>query len=166
MPIILAVAFSASAFAEEESTVTISSEKSASIVKNCNSIRLNLKNLQRNDARARTYFGAIYESFASKYLKPLNLRLINNDLDSPELTKLQTSFALARTKFSDDYIDYSKSLEELISINCALEPEDFYQKLTKTREKRAAVAKDIKVLNDYLIDSVKKTEALKKGLNK
>ena len=141
-------------------------DQSAKISANCSSIRQNLKNLQRSDSRARTYFGAIYETFSSKYLRPLNLRLVNNDISSPDLVKLQTAFATARTNFSEDFIDYSKALEDLIATDCRLEPEVFYEKLVKTREKRALVAKDIKELNSHLTGSVKKVEVLKESLTK
>ena len=152
------------AFAEEQEIKPSASQVSA-IKENCSTIRQNLKNLQHTDSRARTYFGAIYETFASKYLKPLNLRLINNDLSSPELSKLQTTFATTRTSFSNDFIDYSKSLEELIVTDCRLEPEIFYQRLVKTRTKRSAVAKDVKTLNKLLVDSIKNVEKLKESLH-
>lgn len=153
------------AFATEKS-VKLTQDQSAAISMNCSSIRQNLKNLQRSDSRARTYFGAIYETFSSKYLKPLNILLVNNDISSPDLVKLQTSFATTRTRFSEDFITYSKALEDLVSTDCRLEPETFYNKLIVTREKRALVAKDVKELNDYLINSVKKVETLKEGLTK
>ncbi len=167
---ILAICFlitgllSAPVFAET-TEVKPSSAQAVAIKENCATIRQNLKNLQHTDSRARTYFGAIYETFASKYLKPLNLRLINNDLSSPELSKLQTTFATTRTDFSNDFIDYSKSLEELIVTDCRLEPETFYQRLVKTRTKRSAVAKDVKALNKLLVESVKSVEKLKESLH-
>ena len=149
-----------------ETPAKLTKDQSARISANCSSIRQTLKNLQRSDSRARTYFGAIYETFSSKYLKPLNLRLVNNDISSPDLVKVQTSFATARANFSEDFINYSKSLEDLIATDCRLEPEAFYEKLVKTREKRTLVAKDVKELNDYLTGSVKKVEVLKEGLTK
>lgn len=163
--LLLALALSAPTFAVTESPQP-TKDQAAKISANCSSIRQSLKNLQRSDSRARTYFGAIYETFSSKYLKPLNLRLVNNDISSPDLVKLQTAFATTRADFSDDFIDYSKSLEELIAIDCRLDPATFYQKLLDTREKRAQVAEDLKNLNSHLLDSVKKVEALKGGLAK
>lgn len=160
------LAFSTPAFATEDTPAKLSEDQSAKISASCSSIRQNLKNLQRSDSRARTYFGAIYETFSSKYLKPLNLRLVNNDISVPDLVKLQTSFATARADFSEDFISYSKALESLIATDCRLEPEVFYQKLIQTREKRAVVAKDVKTLNDYLTGSVKKVETLKGSLAK
>ena len=151
-------------FAADESA-NLSKEQSAKISTNCASIRQDLKNLQRADSRARTYFGAIYETVASKFLKPLNLRLVNNDLTSSELSKLQISLATARTDFHDDFITYSKSLEELIAIDCRLDPEGFYKKLLETREKRTEVADDVKTLNGLLTTSVKHVEKLKETLS-
>lgn len=151
--------------AETPATPKLLKEQSAKISTNCSSIRQNLKNLQRADSRARTYFGAIYETVANKFLKPLNLRLVNNDLANPDLSKLQISLATARTDFRDDFIIYSKSLEELIAIDCRLDPEAFYSKLLETKEKRADVAEDVKTLNKLLTDSVKLTEKLKGTIN-
>ena len=144
---------------------SLSEEQSTKISMNCSSIRQNLKNLQRADSRTRTYFGAIYETVANKYLKPLNLRLVNNDLADSSLSKLQISLATARNDFHDDFIVYSKALEELSAIDCRLAPEDFYEKLLDTRKKRAVVAKDTKVLNQLLTEAVKNAERLKENLN-
>ena len=152
------------AFATDTKTAELSGETSARIADNCSSIRQNLKNLQRADSRARTYFGAIYETVSSKFLKPLNLRLVNNDLSNPNLSKLQSSFATERTNFSDDFVDYSKSLEDLIAIDCRLEPKQFYEKLLETREKRTSVAEDLKLWNSLMLDSVGHVKKLKESL--
>ena len=150
-----------SAFAAESK---LTKEQSAKLSESCGSIRQNLKNLQRTDSRTRTFFGAIYETVSTKYLKPLNLRLVNNDLANSDLLNLQTSIATARSDFSDDFIAYSKSLESLIAIDCRLEPDNFYEKLLETREKRTAVATDVKTLNNLLTDIAKTVEKLKESL--
>ena len=147
-----------SAFAAEPA---LTKEQSTKLAESCGTVRQNLKNLQRTDARARTYFGSIYETVSTKYLKPLNLRLVNNDLANSNLLNLQTSVAAARADFVEDFITYSKSLENLIAIDCRLEPENFYKKLLETREKRATVAADVKLLNDFLSNVVKNAEKLK-----
>ncbi|MBQ3275197.1 hypothetical protein IJH46_02115 [Candidatus Saccharibacteria bacterium] len=140
---------------------TPSAQKLENISENCGSIRQSLKLLQRSDSRARTYFGAIYETVSSKYITPMNLRLVKNDLSSVSLLNIQTSIASTRADFSSDFIDYSRSLEELIALDCRLEPEEFYEKLESTREKRAKVAADMKVLNELLVNSYKAVENLK-----
>lgn len=161
LSIFMVALFTIPVFATESK---LSESQSAKITTSCSTIRQSLKNLQRTDAHARTYFGAIYETVFTKYLKPLNLRLVRNDLSSSTLLEVQTSIATARTDFSNDFIDYSKSLEELIAIDCRLEPETFYQKLLTVREKRARVASDIKTLNRFLTSTVKSVEELKESL--
>lgn len=146
-------------------TSSLSEEKRGLISQNCGTIRQSLKLLQRSDSRARIYFGAIYETISSKYITPLNLRLVKNDLSSVSLISLQSTLADSRAAFSADFIDYSKSLEDLIATDCRLEPDLFYEKLLETRKKRALVASDMKELNDALASSTKTIEKLKGALN-
>ncbi|MBQ7802616.1 hypothetical protein IJ380_02035 [Candidatus Saccharibacteria bacterium] len=156
------ISFSALAKPLETSPSEAKLEK---IADNCGSIRQSLKLLQRSDSRARSYFGAIYETASSKYITPLNLRLVKNDLSSVSMINLQTSLASTRASFSSDFIDYSRSLEELIALDCRLEPEVFYEKLLETREKRTKVASDMKTINDLLVNSVKAAEKIKEGID-
>ena len=149
---------------EKTSQTKLSEEKKGLISQNCGSLRQSLKSVQRSDSRARTYFGAIYETVSSKYLTPLNLRLVKNNRSSVALIDLQTSLAEDRAAFSSDFINYSKSLEELISIDCNLEPETFYSKLLETRRLRALVSKDMNSINTALTASVKNVEKLKGDL--
>ena len=146
-------------FADEQPSLT--KEQSTKISAQCGAIRQSLKDLQRSDSRARTYFGAIYETISSKFLKPLNLRLVNNDISDPVLLEQQTSLATMRSNFSDDFIQYSKALEELIAIDCRSDQTAFYKKLIDTRDKRSAVAEDVRNLNALLTRVVKSVETLK-----
>lgn len=145
-------------------TPEISEERRGLISQNCGTLRQSLKLLQRSDSRARAYFGSVYETISSKYLTPLNLRLVKNNLSSNNLLSLQTSLASLRSDFSTDFIAYSKSLEELIALDCRLEPDEFYQKLEETREKRAVVASDMDKINKLLTSLVSETKALKEKL--
>lgn len=168
---LLVLALTVPVFADESDAETpsskpkLSDEQRNNITQNCSSIRQSLKLLQRSDARARTYFGSIYETVSSKYITPLNLRLIKNNLSSVALINLQTALSTTRTNFNTDYIDYSKSLEELIAVDCRLEPDQFYAKLEATREKRRALADDTKSMNTLLTDSVKSVELIKENLD-
>ena len=146
-------------FAQEEPK--LSEEKRGLISQNCGTIRQSLKNLQRSDSRARIYFGSIYETFSSHYLTPLNLRLVKNDISEVSLINSQATLAKLREKFSTHFIDYSKSLEDLIAHDCRLDPDGFYIKLQSTRAKRTKVAADTTSLNDLLVSSVKSVEKLK-----
>lgn len=139
----------------------LTAEKSAKISQNCGVIRQKLESLQRVDSRTYSYFHNIYDTVATKYIKPLNLRLVDNNTSNSELLKIQTSIKTSEQDFSDDFIEYNKTLDELEVIDCKVDPEGFYTKLVDLREKRAILAKDIEALNNLLVSTVKNAEALK-----
>ncbi len=142
----------------------ITKEQTSAISDGCTSIHNTLKTIQSQDSRTRVYLGGYYEKFLSKFIIPLNLRLIKNNLSDAELTNIQSSFATAREDFTDDFIDYQKSLEELLAINCKTEPATFYDKLKIVREKRETMAKDVTRLKSLISTHIKAVETVKENL--
>lgn len=118
----------------------LSSEKSGAISQHCASIKQALKSLQKTDARSRSYLGSSYETIISKFISPMNMRLIDSGQPNANLTDLHSTILEVRKNFTQSYTSYSQSLEELISANCQLDPEGFYHHLIETREKRAEVS--------------------------
>ena len=143
----------------------ITTERKNAIIDNCENIKAMLVNLQHEDSRVRVYLGRYYETIISKFITPLNVRLVENNLSSSGLIDNQNDFAKVRADFMIDYIEYQKGLEELVATNCENEPEAFYEKLEKVRDKRKIVAKDatkIRSLASKQIDLVLKLkESLK-----
>jgi hypothetical protein len=128
------------------SALAISETRAASIVENCDTIKEDLKNLQRSDSRARVYLGRYYETILNRFITPLNVRLVENSLSSTGFIDGQNNFYRKRADFIADYIEYQKGLEELVSMDCREGAENFYEKLTSVREKRARVAYDVERL--------------------
>ena len=128
------------------SALAISDTRSASIIEHCDSIKEDLKTLQRSDSRARVYLGRYYETILNRFIRPLNLRLVDNSLSSTNFIDGQNNFYKKRADFVTDYIEYQKGLEELVSMNCHEETEAFYEKLTSVREKRVKVSSDVEKL--------------------
>ncbi len=149
--------FSSSVYAISESQKNTISQYCASIVQS-------LKKLQRADVDNRVKLGSRYETAISKFMTPLNLRIVKNNLSMPELADLQKDFADRRIDFNNDFTTYSKLLKELISIDCQNQPEDFYSKLSETRKAREAVRKDVIFLNDTLRTYKLTVEKFKKEL--
>ncbi|MBQ1298610.1 hypothetical protein IJH72_01110 [Candidatus Saccharibacteria bacterium] len=121
----------------------VSKEQEAKIVEGCSGIQDNLKNLQRADAKARVYLGGYYETILSKFITPLNVRVVENNLSNAGLVENQNNFADTRTLFSNDFIAYQQELEDLVGIDCKSEPGDFYEQLVKVRKKRKVVEQDV-----------------------
>lgn len=124
----------------------LSARQQGAISQNCSTIQQSLSQLQKIDSRTRTYLGTTYEAIANRFIIPLNLRLVKNN--RPTFSEIQTEFTLEQTKFRDAYTDYMRELEALIVTDCKNSPDDFYQKLTVTRQKRAVLRASAERLSD------------------
>lgn len=112
-------------------------ERLAHISANCSSIQQSLKQLQRADSRTRTYLGSSYETIASSFISPINLRLVRNNRPAPTLMNIQSDFSIAQTAFRNQYTNYMRDLETLIATDCQAHPEEFSARLTDARNSRA-----------------------------
>ena len=135
--------------------LAITEKQEAAIVDRCEIIRDGLKEVQKNDARARVHLGGRYESILSKFIMPLNMRLVENNLPSADLVENQNSFAETKTLFVNDYINYQQELEELVAMDCKNEPNDFYEKLVKVRQKRKTMQQDVLKLRTLITNQIK-----------
>ena len=158
---VLALAPINSAFAE-----AISDEQRGLISTNCASIKLQLEKVQKDDPKNRAHLGAQYETILTNLMMNLNLRLVKNNRADASLAEQQTKFTNQRDRFKDDYVKYSRELDELVDINCKEHPQTFYDKLTSVREKRKIVSKDILELNATLEEHYATVINFRKGLTR
>ena len=87
----------------------------------------------------------------NSYITPFNLRLVKNNQNLGGLSDLQSNFVLQKNDFNSFYITYSQQFENLLSIDCQKNPDDFYNQLITTRESR-------KELNQKVEDLTKTVE--------
>ena len=126
----------------------ISEAGKQAIKERCDIIRDNLKSVQKTDSRTRVYLGAHYETILTKFVVPLNVRLVENCLSNAELVENQNGLTEARKLFADDFVNYQQGLEELVGMDCKTEPEKFYEQLEKVRSRRKTVEQDtLKIRN-------------------
>lgn len=118
------------------SVIALSDSQRGTISQNCASMQQSLKALQKADSRTRAHLGSTYETVLNKFMTPLNIRLAKDNQPNPELAAVQSEFASLRTKFSQQFVKYSQSLEELISLDCRTQPEAFHKRLGTTRKLR------------------------------
>lgn len=144
--------------------MAISTQQSDAIVQNCNQIKQSLVKLQHADSRTRTYLGSAYEAISGRFITPLNLRLIRNNIPSAELFRIQNDFVAAQTDFRNKYVDYMRELENLIAADCSAHPEDFYNLLTSVRNKREELRLSTKKISDLASEQYKTVEELKETL--
>lgn len=133
---------------QNETQPKISEAGKQAIKERCDIIRDNLKNIQKTDSRTRVYLGAHYETILTKFVVPLNVRLVENGLSNAELVENQNGLTEARKLFADDFVNYQQGLEELVGMDCKTEPEKFYEQLEKVRSRRKTVEQDtLKIRN-------------------
>lgn len=149
------------AVANAASVVAISDSQKDAIIEHCDTIRGSLKDVQRADARTRVYLGGYYEDILLDYVTPLNLRLVENNLSSAEMVENQNKIADTRTLFMNDFVDYQQDLEELVLADCKRNPEGFYEKLVKVRQKRKIVEQDTLRMRSLISEHVKLANKLK-----
>lgn len=140
----------------------LSAAQKSAISQNCPTIKQSLSQLQKVDSRTRTYLGTTYETIASKFIKPLNLRLVNNSL--PTLSNIQSDFTAAQTEFRDAYTEYMRELESLIGADCQSDPDGFYERLKTAREKRAKLRSTTETLSKLTTDQYESATKLKESL--
>ena len=133
----------------------ISKNQEVAIVENCEQIRDDLRTIQKSDAKLRVHLGSRYEMILSRFIMPLNMRLVENNLSNAKLVENQNKFADAKTLFNNDYIVYQQSLEELVAMDCKKEPSEFYEKLVKVRQKRKVMERDVLSIRTLISQHIK-----------
>lgn len=103
----------------------ISGKKYDTISQNCTTIKQSLRQLQKTDSRTRSYLGTTYETIATKFIIPLNLRLVKNGRPDTDLTEIQSDFTYSHGQFKEKYTEYMKELETLIGMECQRYPDAF-----------------------------------------
>ena len=139
----------------------ITEAQETAIIENCSDIKESLKKVQKDDSKTRVYLGGYYEAILTRFITPLNIRLVENNLSSAKLIENQNEFVADKSLFADDFIVYQKNLEDLVSIDCKEEPEEFYEKLDIVRQKRAVMVQDTLKIRSLLTSHVRLVEGLK-----
>ena len=146
------------------SAVDLSDDQKGAISQHCATTKQSLKTLQRTDARTRSYLGSAYETLVVNYITPLDLRMISSGRPNANLTTIHSQIVEARKQFNDDYTSYSQALEDLIATDCQSSPEEFYNKLINTREKRAVLSADTTSLRNFFAEYLTDVKLLRNSL--
>jgi len=144
----IAIAVLAAPFVSAEAQ-PLSDAQINTIRQNCTQAQQILQRLQRNEAAARVNRGRGYET-ALRLMASFNARVAVNKLNSPALTAITAQAEDKFDAFRNDYIAYDDQLEAVIKLKCNEQPVTFYDELTRAREDRARVAKDVQEIDSLL----------------
>ena len=148
----------AGVFADEKTNtekLKITEAQSKSIIEHCDSIKDNLRAVQRDDSRTRVYLGGYFDAILSRFIMPLNVKLVEANMSSSSLVTNQKNFAEMKETFSKDFVSYQKRLEDLIAMDCKEHPEEFYQNLVVVREKRKIMNQDTMRMRSLISENTK-----------
>ena len=142
----------------------ISDAQKDTIVTYCDAIRKDLETIRHNDSRARVYLGRYYETIFTKFIIPLNVRLVENNLSTNKLIDNQNNYKKTRENFIIDFIEYQKKLDSLVETDCKNHADEFYNKLVSVRQKREIVEKDVQKMKALITEHVSLVEGVKGSL--
>ena len=146
-----------------EPSFAITEEQEELISSHCDLIKDSIKTVQRDDSRTRVYLGGYYEAVLSKFVIPFNVKLVEESLSDADFVENQNNLTEMRNTFSNDFINYQKSLEELSMIDCKAQPNEFYDKLTSVRKKRKVVNQDVAKMRSLISEHIKLVKELKEA---
>lgn len=144
--------------------VELTDEQIGNISSNCSSIKLQLQNIQRLDAKSRVHLGAQFEAIANSLMMDLNLRLVKNNMASGDIASQQADFTNVRERFKRDYINYQKELDALIAINCKDDPYRFYEQLETVRDRRDDMSWSINRLKEIAAEHRQSVQDMRDSL--
>ncbi len=143
----------------------ISEAQQKTIIKNCKRIRETIKGVQRADTSSRTnYLPSVYDEMLSSFIIPMNSRLLKNDQSNKLLIENQENFVKTYSEFKADFVTYSRSMEELLSINCETNPSEFYAQLEIMRTDRDYVNLDVQKMSRLIEKQKTYVTSLKENL--
>lgn len=116
----------------------------------CPSIKNTLHQLHASDALLRVNRGRVYESTLTRLMDRLNSRLDSNNFGNVNLVSTAGLYKRSLDRFRSNYKAYEEQLSVTLDIDCAKQPELFYQSVMSAREKRKTVHGDVLALNLYI----------------
>ncbi len=129
--------------AEERTSNPLTSAQLALVRTNCSTAQTSLDRIRKNDTLSRVYLGQEYETISYNFMAPMNNRVAATRLDGTKLTKTTASFGERLDNFHSTYLQYTQTMNDLITMKCADHPQEFYDKTITAYNGRVALKKAI-----------------------
>ena len=129
------------------------------IKSNCSDALSTIQQLHTSDGPLFVNRWQQYEPMSSKLMSRLNSRLALNKMDGSALVKITADYDKALSLFRADYKQYDDHMSGLLTIDCRRQPVKFYDEVTKARQLREAVHRDVLEMHRLLMDYQKSFDA-------
>lgn len=128
----------------------LSDEQITAIRQNCQQIRATLSQIHTNDSPVYINKNQTYFSIGDKLMARLNSRLTLNSYDASDLVRTSSNYNHELQNFRSQYKVYEELLSDTIRTDCKQNTEQFYNKLSATRDARSTVHDTTMKLRDYI----------------
>ncbi|HEV2412937.1 MAG TPA: hypothetical protein VGS28_04025 [Candidatus Saccharimonadales bacterium] len=142
------------------SAVSLSQQQLGVVANNCYVGQVGMQHLRRDDVVLRINLGNLYGAVVAQ-ASAFTTRLGNDNVKSKAITSTTQLLNSSENQFQNDFNNYAILLENGLSLNCASNPQQFYNILTETQEARADTNRDVQSLNQQLGQYIQEISALK-----
>jgi hypothetical protein len=123
--------------------------KQGIVSQNCITAQSTLQRIGHSDTSARINRGQNYDQIL-KLFYTMNARVANNNITEPKLADLTKNFEDRLNTFRSQYNEYNDRLKTAIDGDCKNQPNQFYDNLITTRERRSNLNLTITGLNEII----------------
>jgi hypothetical protein len=127
------VAVSTSAVSEER---ILTDAQIEGIRGRCDQSKQEIERLRKADRLLRVNLGKQYEWIAKRLMAPLGSRIALNGLEGVELSATVVEYNRALAGFRENYLQYDRSIDDILGMNCNEQPIEYYTAIERTRELR------------------------------
>lgn len=131
--------------------VDLSDEQKTTISQTCINAQSNLQRISSGDTTTRINRGRNYDQIL-KLFYLMNTRVASNNIAEPKLAEITKSFESELANFRENYNIYNTQLKNTTEYKCSANPQEFYNHLENTREKRLILNDDTVKLNNLIED--------------
>lgn len=117
----------------------LSDAQLTSVRNNCVEARATLAQLHASDALLRVNRGQLYELISTKLMAPLGSRIALNKLDGVSISAEAVAYEKQLDTFRSYYQQYEQAMSRTLTIDCSVQPAEFYAAVSDTRDKRSRV---------------------------
>lgn len=128
----------------------LSPEHRAHIVTNCATTKSTLTRIHTNDGPTYVNRNQTYFSISDKLIARFNGRLALSSYDMTQFSRLARDYNAALSSFRIVFGRYDDSMKDLLKIDCTKQPQEFYNALSTSRERRNELHESVAKINTMI----------------
>ena len=129
--------------------IELNDDQKATVSQTCVNAQSNLQRVNSSDTTTRINRGRNYDQIL-KLFYLMNTRAASNNIAEPKLAETTNRFEAELANFRENYNLYNAQLKSTVDFGCSSAPQEFYNQLDRTREKRIVLNENVTRLNSLI----------------